>query len=148
VVGVDRVTVRVDGAWSVLRDLRRLPADADREMQQVGYRLAAALSGRVAAAARSDSRQSALMASTVRPVAGREPQIVAGGSARVGRRGTPAYKILFGSEYGARTLRQFRPHLGSGSYWMWAEILRSRAQIDRESAAGAERVARAIDRGV
>ncbi|MEV6693367.1 hypothetical protein AB0M35_18045 [Micromonospora sp. NPDC051196] len=137
--------MRVDGVWGVLRALSRVPSEADRQLQATGYRLAAALSGRVAGAARSDSRQSALMAGTVRAVGG---EIVAGGSARVGRRGTPAYKILFGSEYGARVLPQFRPHRGSGSYWMWAEILRSKAEIDRESADGAERVVRAIDRGV
>ncbi|PZG18983.1 hypothetical protein C1I95_12455 [Micromonospora craterilacus] len=145
---VDRITVRVDGVWPVLRDLQMLPADADQETREVGSRLAVALSGRVAANARADSRQSALMAPTVRPVPGREPSIVAGGSARVGRRGTPAYKILFGSEFGARTYRQFRPHLGGGSYWMWEAILAAQHEINSEAGRGVDRLVRAFDRGV
>ncbi|WP_146605787.1 hypothetical protein [Micromonospora craterilacus] len=145
---MDRISVRVDGVWPVLRDLQKLPADADRETRDVGYRLAVLLAGQVAANARVDSRQSALMASTVRPVAGREPSIVAGGGARVGRRGTPAFKILFGSEFGARTYKQFRPHLSGGSYWMWEAIMAARPEIDAEAGRGVDRLVRAFDRGM
>jgi hypothetical protein len=70
------------------------------------------------------------MAPTVKPRArDRIPAIEAGGPTSVGSRLTPAYNILFGSEFGARNYPQFRPHLGRDSYWMFKTVDENEAQI-------------------
>ncbi|MCW6008505.1 hypothetical protein K1W54_28770 [Micromonospora sp. CPCC 205371] len=141
------VHVDVDGAAAALAAFRRLPDDGDRALSQATRDIATALAGRVAADARSDSPQSALMAGTVRVLPGPLPGIAAGGSASVGSRGTPAYKILFGSIFGARTLPQFRPHLGTRSYWFLSTVYRNETVISRELQGAADRVVDAFEHG-
>lgn len=116
------VSLHVTGAREALAVFRRLPKEASASLRDRTLALAQTLAIRVAAGARADSPQSALMAPTVRARRDRVPAIEAGGMTRVGRNQAPAYKILFGSEFGARTLRQFRPHVGRGSYWMFKTV--------------------------
>jgi hypothetical protein len=116
-----RITIR--GDREVLRALDRLPNDARREFEQGVDATADGLAQIVTAAGRADTRQSARAADTVRPEGGGlTPRIVAG-----------PHALLFGSEFGAwrrfgwyswalfrdSPARQFRPHLGQGSYWFF-----------------------------
>ena len=110
------ISLHVEGARETLAAFRRLPKDANNALRDRSLELAQALSTKVASAARSDSGQSALIAPTVKARRDRIPFIEAGGSTRVGRNRVPAYKVIFGSEFGARTLPQYRPHVGKGSY--------------------------------
>jgi hypothetical protein len=87
------------------------------------------------------------MAGTVKARRDRVPVIEAGGATSVGRNRVPAYKILFGSEFGARTLPQYRPHLGKGSYWMWATVEANQPEISRAWAEVAEDIQRDFSRG-
>lgn len=139
--------VHVVGAGAVLAAFRRLPADADRELRETSMELSRTLAGRVAAGARSDSRQSALMAPTVRAGRDRVPMIVAGGATRVGSRRVPAFKILFGSEHGARSLHQFRPHQGAGSYWLFSTVEANEAEIGSAWRRAAGDIVEAFGRG-
>ncbi len=123
------ITVTVTGARETLAAFRRLPKDASKALRERSLELATTLASRVASAARGDSPQSALMAATVKPRRDRVPVIEAGGSTAVGRHGTPANKILFGSEFGARRLPQFRPHLGKGSYWMFKTVEANESEL-------------------
>lgn len=123
------IGIRIDGARETLAAFRRLPREASEALRQRSGELAASLAGKVAGAARSDSPQSALMAPTVKARRDRVPVIEAGGATRVGSRATPAFKILFGSEFGARQWRQFRPHLGRDSYWMFRTVDENETQI-------------------
>jgi hypothetical protein len=115
------VTVR--GDRDVLRALRALPGDAQREMRQGAVRLSRQLAAFIRAAGRADSRQSARAARTVRTATdGFNPSVVAG-----------PHPLLFGSEFGAlgrfgwysrsryagSPARQFRTHRGSASYWFF-----------------------------
>jgi hypothetical protein len=125
------IGVKIEGARETLAAFRRLPKDASAALRERSMELATALAGKVASAARSDSPQSALMAFTVKPRRDRVPIIEAGGTARVGSNKVPAYKVLFGSEFGAVTYPQYRPHAGKGgSYWMFKTVEANQPAMD------------------
>jgi hypothetical protein len=123
------ISLHVEGARETLAAFRRLPKDASKALRERSLELATALARKVSAAASSDSPQSALIAPTVKPRRDRIPFIEAGGSSRVGRNRVPAYKVIFGSEFGARTLPQYRAHVGKGSYWMFKTVEANEAEI-------------------
>lgn len=123
------ITVSTPGLRGTLAAFQRLPKSASDALRDQSLELARTLAVKVAAAGRADSPQSALMAPTVVARRDRVPVIVAGGTRRVGSRRKPAYKILFGSEFGSTHLPQFRPHLGRGSYWFFETVYDSQPQI-------------------
>jgi hypothetical protein len=41
----------------------------------------------------------------------------------------PAFKVLFGSEFGSNRLKQFRPHHGRQGYWAFPTVDASQAEI-------------------
>ncbi|MFI5561504.1 hypothetical protein ACIA2T_19675 [Amycolatopsis japonica] len=77
----------------------------------------------------TESRQAALIAPTIRAARDRVPAVQAGGMRRVGRNKKPAYKVLFGSEFGARTYKQFKPHRGAEGYWFFPLVERDAQDI-------------------
>jgi hypothetical protein len=132
------IKLHILGVRETLAAFRKLPKEASNSLREQSMRLAASLAQHVAgapparggaAAARADSPQSALMAPTVKAIRDRVPAISAGGTSRVGRNQKPAFKILFGSEFGARRYKQFRPHLGTGSYWMFRTVQHNEAEL-------------------
>jgi hypothetical protein len=141
------VTAYGDGTQDTLWAFRELPKQADKELRDASERIARAMVVPVQAAARREGRQAAAVARTVRASRGRVPTVQAGGDTPVGRRGKPAWKLLFGSEFGGnqnpgpRGLRQFKPHLGAGSYWFFSTI-ESDDQPAREWLAAADRIIR------
>lgn len=137
------VNVHLTGARETLAAFRRLPREASDALRQRSTELAVGLASKVASAARSDSGQSALMAPTVKARRDRIPSIEAGGASRVGSNRVPAYKVLFGSEFGARVYPQFRPHVEKGgSYWLFKTVEDNEVEI----ASAWERVAQDIER--
>lgn len=141
------VNMRIDGAQSVLAAFRKLPKEANDALRDRSRQLAETLAVRVASAARADSRQSALIASTVKARRDRVPVIVAGGTKRVGRNRKPAHKILFGSEFGSTSFTQFRPHLGQGSYWFFRTVEDSTAEIAAAWSKAADDIVASFERG-
>ena len=141
------INVHITGATETLAAFRRLPRDASDALRTRSLELAQALATKVAAAAESDSAQSALMAPTVKARRDRIPTIEAGGAGRVASSRVPAYKILFGSEFGARTLPQYRPHVGRGSYWMFKTVEDNEAQIAATWLKAADDIVTAFTRG-
>lgn len=130
------VSVHVTGVRQTLAAFARLPKEASDDLRTETLKLSESLARKVADAARIDSDQAALIAPTVKAVRDRIPAITAGGTKRVGRNRVPAYRILFGSEFGARRRfgwyaqrqyahsagRQYRRHLGKGSYWFFQAV--------------------------
>ena len=130
-----QVNVRVFGLDDVQRAMRDLPSDAKKELREGSRKIARSLAAEVKAEGRAESRQAARAASTVRPLAGSTPQVVAG-----------PHPLLFGSEFGMTRKtgwysagryydspgKQFREHRGSGSYWFFTTLstLRGPAQDD------------------
>lgn len=45
-----------------------------------------------------------------------------GGNRRIGRKRKPAYKLVYGAEFGARVLRQYRPWVGARGYFFFPAI--------------------------
>lgn len=127
-----RVRVRIEGVREHLAACRKLPKEAQDLLRTRSQELAESLAVKIRAAAVSDSPQSALVAPTVKARRDRVPTIQAGGAKRVGRNRKPASKILFGSEFGATTLRQFRPHRGKSSYWFFRTVEADAPRIERE----------------
>lgn len=134
------VNLKIDNVRETLAVLRYLPTEANKELREASLKLSQSLSTRAKSAAQTDNRQTALLAPTVKARRDRVPFIQAGGAKRVGSRKKPAYKILFGSEFGSSRLRQFRPHLGRGSYWFFKTIENEQALINREWNAAADHV--------
>lgn len=126
------VQVRIDGLRETIAALGRLPKDANDEIRAAAQELAKKLATAAAAAGRAEGRQAALVATTVRAARDRVPVITAGGTKRLGRNRKPAYKLLFGSEFGANYYRQYQPHLGSGSYWFFQTVEDEQATIAAE----------------
>lgn len=127
-----RVKVRIDGIREVLAQLDQIPPEATQLLRSKTREISNKLAANVKAAAVLDSRQSALMAPTVKAGADVQPGVSAGGGKRVGRNRVPANKILFGSEFGATRYRQFRPHRGAASYWFFRTVERHQDEIDRD----------------
>lgn len=141
------VNMTVVGARETLAAFRRLPREASDSLRERSTQLAVALASHVAGAARGDSAQSALMAPTVKARRDRIPSIQAGGTTRVGSNRVPAYKILFGSEFGARTLAQYRPHVGRGSYWLFRAVEERETEIATAWELVVEDIRRSFERG-
>lgn len=140
----DDISVTVDNrdVRRILRAFRDLPKHATNELRDANQAISESLAKRIAGAARASDAQSALIAPTVRAQRDRTPSVVAGGSRRVGSRRTPAYKVLFGSEFGGTYWRQFRPHQGSGSFWFFTTVEDNQDEVLTVWARVAESVAR------
>lgn len=155
------VKVHIDGARETVAAFRRLPKEANDELRNASGRIAQAMTGRIRAAARAEGRQAALVAGTVKVSRDRLPAVQAGGTRRVGRKRAPAYTLLFASEFGmsrrsgwyasaryrASTGRQYKRHLGRGSYWFFASVKAQEATIAGEWNRCADAIIRAFSKG-
>lgn len=122
------VRIQIPGIYETLRKFQALPKDAERELRKASLEVAKVLAAAAKAAAEGDSGQSALIAPTVRALFDRVPAVQAGGSKLVGSNNVPAYKVLFGSEFGAVTLPQYRPFYGKG-YWFFRTVRENQDEI-------------------
>lgn len=125
------VRIHITGVRETLAAFRRLPKEASAELRERTLALSQALANRIQAEARSEGRQAALLAPTVKANRDRVPSITAGGTKRVGSRRKPAWKLLFGSEFGSDRYGQFKPHLGRGSYWLFRTVEAEETEIGR-----------------
>lgn len=124
------VTIRITGLREVIRAFKKWPDDAIAEIRAAGFSIAGYVATKIRTSARLNA-QSGLIAPTVRAMRDRLPVIVAGGNRRVGRNRVAAYKVLFGAEFGAVTLAQFRA-FQSGGYFFFVTVDKERDYIQRE----------------
>lgn len=136
------LSLRITGLRETIRAFRDLPKDADRELRDANQDISDDLATEIAEAAAGSSAQSALMARTVKARRGRTPSVAAGGAARVGRHNAPAFKILFGANFGATYLKQFRPHRGAGDddYWFYSTAEKAQPRVDARWGEAADRI--------
>lgn len=134
------IRVHITGVRETLAAFRQLPKDATVELREAAGRIAEMLALDARGRGMASSRQSALVAPTVRVVRDRVPVVQVGGSSRVGSRKTPAWHILFGAEFGARAYKQFRRHRGSKGYWFFSTIEGNEARIAAEWNEAADRI--------
>ncbi len=155
------VTVRIDGVRAVLRALRDVPPDANNALKDRTATLTNVLASKIRWAARAEGSQAAAIANTVKPRRDRVPSVQAGGSRRFGRHRSAAWEVLAGSEFGMNrrsgwygaaryagsTGRQFKPHLGRGSYWFFKTVEDNERQIGATWLAVADDVVREFGKG-
>lgn len=125
------VTVRITGYRELVRAFKNYPEDAIKELRAASLSIAGAVAVKIRAAALAQ-RQSGLLAPTVKAVKGQTfPTIEAGGYRRVGRNRKPAYKVLFGSEFGSNALKQYRA-FDSDGYWFFITVKANNGYITQE----------------
>lgn len=123
------IRVHIDGVRETLAALRKLPKDASTELRAAALEISKEIAAAAAASGRREGSQAALVATTVKARRDRVPVVTAGGTKRLGRNREPAYKLLFGSEFGANRYEQYRPHLGRGSYWFFRTVEDEQVEI-------------------
>lgn len=141
------VKIHIDGLQQTLRAFSKLPKDASNELRLEALELSKMIASKAADAGRAEGRQAALVAGTVKAARDRVPVVVAGGRKRLGRNREPAYKLLFGSEFGATRLKQYKPHVGRGSYWFFKTVDDNREEIADAWNDAAERIVRKFGEG-
>lgn len=139
------INVEIEGLQATLRAFRELPKNASDELRDEAGEIAASMAGWIRDAANADSRQSALVANTVKVLRDRVPVVSIGGASRVGtgtgRKKGKAYEILFGANFGSRTYRQFRPWAGKGNdYFVFTQIEAHEREIESRYLDAADRV--------
>lgn len=127
------VSVSVYGVRETVAAFDKLPRQARKEIADANYEIAASFVPRLRFAATTLGGQGPLLGSTVSAVRDRRvPVIQAGGARPVGSRRKPAYKLLFGFEFGSDRYGQFRRHLGGGgSYWLFKTVFENQDQMMR-----------------
>lgn len=139
--------LHITGVRETIRAFGGLPKDANDELRDKAQELSEDLARKVTNAGRADTAQSALIAPTVKAKRDRVPVIQAGGTKRVGSNRKPAYKVLFGSEFGSNQLKQFRPHVGQDSYWFFKTVEDSSPEIGQAWNEAADDIIRKWARG-
>jgi hypothetical protein len=151
-----RIDLRIEGAQAVLAAFNRLPKDASAELRVASLRLATLLAARIAASGRSEGRQAAALAPTVKPRRDRVPSVRIGGTRRIFRgekdgSGREAYQAMYGSEFGAtpgEPRHGFKPHNPGEGYWIWPAVEQSQDDIASEWKAAADRIAAGFRTGM
>jgi len=127
------VNLKIDGARETLRAFGRLGKDANKALREANKDISSDLAGKIQTAARSSDAQSAAVASSIKARSDRVPTIEAGGRRLAtkqrrrssGQRKTQAGDLIFGANFGATYLPQFRPHnggAGSDDYWFYSTV--------------------------
>jgi hypothetical protein len=141
------LSVRIEGLKECQAQLRKMPEEAKSDLRDAAWEIAQDMAGRLRIAARASSPQSALMAPEISTAdIGIMPSVKIGGSNRVGRRLKPAYKILFGAEFGATVLHQFRPRNTAG-YWLYPTVTAMSPEIGDKWREAADKVVNAFCSG-
>lgn len=127
------VKFHLEGYKETLAAFRELPKDASKSLREQTLKLSEALAEGIKEAARRDvSPQAELLIPTVRARKDRVPNIRAGGVKRVGSNKVPAYKVLFGAEFGSDRFKQFhKPHNGTEGSWFFQSVERDQDQISQ-----------------
>ena len=143
------MSVSVSGVRETVAAFDRLPRVARREIAEANYSIAAGLVPRLRFAAATLGGQGPLLGPTVRAIKDRRvPVISAGGADPVGRKRKPAYKLLFGFEFGSDRYGQFRRHLGGGgSYWLFKTVFENQADMMRRWLKATDRIIADWERG-
>lgn len=118
-------SVRIEGLDETLeavrgleRDLRK---DANSEIRAAAKEAANALASDLRAAATSAATPVARrVALSIKVKSDRYPTVTIGGSRRVGRRGAPAARLVWGSEQGGRNFAA----AAGGAYWIAPTVAR------------------------
>jgi hypothetical protein len=135
--------VSIAGVRETLRALNDLPKVANVELKNRTKELATRIAQSAKNAGGRAGSQAALVSRTVKVKRDRVPAVQAGGSTPLGRYGTAAFNLLFGSEFGMdahsgwyRKSRydesigyQYHPHTGTIGLWFFPTVEREALAI-------------------
>lgn len=139
------IGIRIEGVRETLRAFNGLPKEASNELRDAALDLAGLMATSVKAAGAREGSQAALVATTVKATRDRVPVVQAGGTKRLGSRRAPAWKLLFGAEFGSNRYTQFpRRHQGSAGIWIFPTIEAESSAIARRWEQAADRIVRAF----
>lgn len=142
------ITAHAEGVRETLAAFRGIPKEASEAIRVSSGVIAGKFAAAVQSAGRAEGHQAALVAATVKPARDRVPVVTAGGAKRIGSRRTPAWKLLFGSEFGANTFTQFpRRHVGTKGIWIFPTIDTESPMMMREWQSAADDIIRAFTSG-
>lgn len=110
------ISISIEGLPEIKAALRKLPPEAKANLVDASWEISQDLAKRIRVAARAAGPQAGLLASTVATGEKTEPSVQIGGSSPQGRHHKPAFKILFGAEFGATYLKQFKTRNTDGYF--------------------------------
>lgn len=136
------VSVRIEGGKATLRAFSKLGKEASKALREANKEISRELATKIRTAAEGSDDQSAAVAKSVRAGSDRVPNVQAGGRRRAGhqrRRSsgqspTTASDLIYGSNFGARFLKQFRPWnggAGQDDYWFFKTVEANQADTTR-----------------
>lgn len=145
------VRLKIDGARETLAAFRKLGKEATAALKDANKEIAGDLASKVQNAARSSDAQSAAVAPSIKVKRDRIPSITAGGSRMAtkqrrrskGQAKTTAGDLVFGANFGATYLPQFRRHnggAGSDDYWFFVTVQDNEAAMVKEWTDAADRL--------
>lgn len=141
------IAVQITGLHETLTALRGVPKEANAELRDAAGRLAEDMLGWVRREARGNPQATAV-AATAKVARDRLPAIQLGGTTRITSTRAPAWKILFGANFGARRFHQFRPWAGRGrDYFVWRAVEAHAVEIADRWLAAADGIIRRITLG-
>ena len=132
------LNIQLTGARETIKAFRGLPKEFQDGIRDGAGKISEDMATWVRGALLADTRQSAVLADTVKVNRDRVPSITVGGAKRVTSSGAKAYQLLFGANFGATTYR--RPgrvpffehdHAGPGNdYVIWKTYLEHQGEVD------------------
>lgn len=140
--------IKLTGLDETLAAFKRLPKEANQRLRLESQQIARKLADAVQRAAAAEGGQWGILARTVKAKKDRVPVVQAGGTTRLGRNRKQAYKLLFGAEFGATFLHQFKPRTpGNVGYVFFPTARREQPEIDAAWNRVAEDIERAFGEG-
>ena len=115
--------VQVEGLRETRKKFRELPDDGRKELKARSSRIAQVVGDEASRRFMALGHQGPLVASTLRTRLGDTPTIAVGGSARLGQNRKPAFKLLYGTEFGSDKYKQFHAaHTGQAGRALYPTI--------------------------
>lgn len=134
------VSVRIEGGRETLRAFSKLGKEASKALRDANKEISRDLAEKIRAAAEASDDQSAAVAPSIRARSDRVPSVQAGGGRRAthqrrrsrGQDYTRASDLIYGANFGATFLHQFRPHnggAGQDDYWFFRTVEANQPRI-------------------
>ena len=129
-----KMNIPVEGAEHIKSAFNELPGTAQETLRRQGTVLASGMAKEIADEARADSKQSALIAPSIRAAVNQDfPAIMVGGSGQVAGHPDVQYSdIVFGAEFGGQKqvlTQQFRKHRGKQGYFLFPTMRENAQEI-------------------
>jgi len=144
------VRLKIDGATQTLAAFKKLGKEATAALKDANKEISSDLADKVRNAARSSDGQSAAVAPSIKVKRDRIPSITAGGTRLAtkqrrrskGQGKTTAGDLVFGANFGATYLPQFRKHTqgGDADYWFFTTVEDNETAMVKEWTDAADRL--------